>query len=85
MSSISPEERVPAAAANVEYHRFAFLYLEETLRPQLEEALLTKPVGWVERSDTRQLRFAKMMGFAKGSTHPTGCPLEIDRFHEAIA
>jgi hypothetical protein len=26
--------------------------------------------------DTRQLQFAKMMGFAKGSTHPTGliCP-----------
>jgi len=31
----------------------------------------TKPVGWVERSDTHQLPFAKMMGFAKGSTHPT--------------
>jgi hypothetical protein len=26
--------------------------------------------GWVERSDTHQLLFAKMMGFAKGSTHP---------------
>jgi hypothetical protein len=26
--------------------------------------------GWAERSDTRQLTFAKMMGF-EGSTHPT--------------
>jgi hypothetical protein len=26
----------------------------------------------VERSDTHQLPFAKMMGFAKGFTHPTG-------------
>jgi hypothetical protein len=31
-----------------------------------------QPVGWVERSDTHQLRFSKMMGFAKSSTHPTG-------------
>jgi hypothetical protein len=29
-------------------------------------------VGWVERSDTHHLLFVKMMGFAKGSTHPTG-------------
>jgi hypothetical protein len=29
-------------------------------------------VEWVERSDTHQLQLAKMMGFAKGSTHPTG-------------
>jgi len=27
-------------------------------------------VGWVERSDTHQPQFAKLMGFAKGSTHP---------------
>jgi pimeloyl-ACP methyl ester carboxylesterase len=26
---------------------------------------------WVERSDTHQSQFAKLMGFAKGSTHPT--------------
>jgi hypothetical protein len=30
-------------------------------------------VGWVERSDTHQSQFAKLMGFAKGSTHPTRC------------
>jgi hypothetical protein len=39
-----------------------------------------KPVVWVERqglgmpslaSDTHQSQFAKMMGFAKGSTHPS--------------
>jgi hypothetical protein len=34
---------------------------------------MNKHVGWVERSDTHQLKFAKMMGYAKGSTHPTGC------------
>jgi hypothetical protein len=27
-------------------------------------------VGWVERSDTHQLQLAKVMGFAKDSTHP---------------
>src|ERR1700682_4117306 len=37
-----------------------------------------QPVGWVERSDTHQLPFAKMMGFAKGSTHPTGCHRNFD-------
>jgi hypothetical protein len=30
-----------------------------------------KCVGWVERSDTHQLLFMPLMGFAKGSTHPT--------------
>src|SRR5258707_12109768 len=34
-----------------------------------------KPVGWVERSDTHQSKLAKMMGFAKGSTHPTSYAL----------
>jgi hypothetical protein len=39
----------------------------------LVQALFAEqPVGWVERSDTHQLMFAKMMGFAKGSTHRTG-------------
>jgi hypothetical protein len=38
-------------------------HLAELLRGQL--------VGWVERSDTHQSQFAKLMGFAKGSTHPT--------------
>src|SRR5216684_5713050 len=28
---------------------------------------------WVERSDTHQTPFGTSMGFAKGSTHPTGC------------
>jgi len=28
-------------------------------------------VGWVERSNTHQLLFMALMGFAKGSTHPT--------------
>jgi hypothetical protein len=32
----------------------------------------------VERSDTHQFPFAKMMGFAKGSTHPTGCHRNFD-------
>jgi hypothetical protein len=30
-----------------------------------------QPVGWVERSDTHQLQFLKLMGIAKNSTHPT--------------
>jgi hypothetical protein len=30
-------------------------------------------VRWVERSDTHQSQFAKLMDFAKGSTHPTRC------------
>ena len=33
---------------------------------------MTERVGWVERSDTHPLQFAMVMGFAKGSTHPTG-------------
>ena len=60
----------------------------ETASPGRRPILTTQSVrhvGWVERkrpgmpssleSDTRQLQFAKMkmMGFAKGSTHPTGC------------
>ena len=31
-----------------------------------------RSVGWVERSDTHQLQLAKLLRFAKGSTHPTG-------------
>ena len=34
-------------------------------------------VGWVERSDTHQSHLAKMMGFAKGSTHPTNYSIVI--------
>jgi hypothetical protein len=30
-----------------------------------------QPVGWVERMRYHQLKLAKTMGFAKGSTHPT--------------
>jgi len=43
------------------------------------KATAYQPVGWVERSDTHQLKFAKMMGFAKGSTHPTSYELDASR------
>jgi hypothetical protein len=32
---------------------------------------------FAKRSDTHQLRFAKVMGFAKSSTHPPGYSLQI--------
>jgi hypothetical protein len=31
-------------------------------------------VGWVEHSETHLLIRGEAMGFAKGSTHPTGLP-----------
>jgi hypothetical protein len=46
--------------------------------PDIGRATRKQPVGWVERNDTHQLPFAKMMGFAKGSTHPTGCHRNFD-------
>jgi hypothetical protein len=42
MLSTNAEKPTPAAAS-AEYHKIAFLYLEQTLAPQLEEALLLKP------------------------------------------
>jgi hypothetical protein len=39
---------------------------------QFSHGIAVQGVGWVERSDTHQLQFAGAMGFAKGSTHPTG-------------
>jgi hypothetical protein len=36
-----------------------------------EHARVQQLLGWVERSDTHQSQFAKLIGFAKGSTHPT--------------
>src|SRR5207253_2728066 len=38
-----------------------------------------KSVGWVERSETHHLSSRKVMGFAKGSTHPTGFTNERGR------
>src|SRR6266568_7678356 len=37
----------------------------------LGSAVYRRSTGWVERSDTHQFEFTEMMGFAKGSTHPT--------------
>jgi hypothetical protein len=47
---------------------------EDVPHPALGAGVADDPpqlVGWVERSDTHQSQFAKLMGFAKGSTHPT--------------
>jgi hypothetical protein len=38
----------------------------------LYQSYHTQRVGWVERSDTHQFCFAKMMGYARGSTHSAG-------------
>src|SRR5947207_10763636 len=54
--------------------------------PRRESRISFEHVGWVERlvrrssqseggSDTHQLKLAKMMGFATGSTHPTCCAI----------
>jgi hypothetical protein len=51
--------------------------LSASRNPFMRSRPMNQPVGWVERSDTHQFPFAKMMGFAKGSTRP-GCHRNFD-------
>jgi hypothetical protein len=77
------EEAFVGFSKQIEPPRGSYLWLADEV-PNIKNAQVFDPlklVGWVERQRYPSFLVATLMGFAKSSTHPTGCsaPCPLDR------